>query len=95
MSRQFFGHKKNASQNLFGLTCVQKACLHIRNKSKIATPKRDSYFVVLVAGLEPARYLYRGILSPLRLPIPPHERYEIKKTLRRQRRVSFGGATRI
>ena len=29
--------------------------------------------VVLVAGLEPARYLYRGILSPLRLPIPPHE----------------------
>ena len=30
-------------------------------------------FVVLVAGLEPARYLYRGILSPLRLPIPPHE----------------------
>ena len=30
--------------------------------------------MVLVAGLEPARYLYRGILSPLRLPIPPHER---------------------
>ena len=25
-----------------------------------------------VAGLEPARYRYRGILSPLRLPIPPH-----------------------
>ena len=23
------------------------------------------------AGLEPARYFYRGILSPLRLPIPP------------------------
>ena len=30
--------------------------------------------VVLVAGLEPARVLSRGILSPLRLPIPPHER---------------------
>ena len=27
--------------------------------------------MVLVAGLEPARYFYRGILSPLRLPIPP------------------------
>ncbi len=27
-----------------------------------------------MAGLEPARYFYRGILSPLRLPIPPHER---------------------
>ena len=25
-----------------------------------------------VAGLEPARYRYRGILSPLCLPIPPH-----------------------
>ena len=23
------------------------------------------------AGIEPARYFYRGILSPLRLPIPP------------------------
>ena len=34
--------------------------------------------MVLVAGLEPARYLYRGILSPLRLPIPPHERNNMK-----------------
>ena len=23
------------------------------------------------AGIEPARYFYRGILSPLRLPVPP------------------------
>ena len=28
-------------------------------------------FVVPLAGLEPARSLNRGILSPLRLPIPP------------------------
>ena len=27
--------------------------------------------VVPEAGLEPARYFYRGILSPLCLPIPP------------------------
>ena len=27
-----------------------------------------------VAGLEPARCCHRGILSPLRLPIPPHPR---------------------
>ena len=27
---------------------------------------------MLVAGLEPARGCPRGILSPLRLPIPPH-----------------------
>jgi hypothetical protein len=31
-------------------------------------------FLVLMAGLEPARKLLRRILSPLRLPIPPHER---------------------
>ena len=29
--------------------------------------------VVLVTGLEPVRKLLRRILSPLRLPIPPHE----------------------
>ena len=32
-----------------------------------------THFLVLVAGLEPARTLVRGILSPLRLPIPPHK----------------------
>ena len=35
------------------------------------------FFLVLMAGLEPARYCYRGILSPLRLPISPHQ--HIKK----------------
>ncbi len=30
--------------------------------------------VVPLAGLEPARSLLRGILSPLRLPIPPQRR---------------------
>lgn len=29
--------------------------------------------LVPLAGLEPARGLPRGILSPLRLPIPPHK----------------------
>ena len=29
-------------------------------------------FKLRVAGLEPARYRYRGILSPLCLPIPPY-----------------------
>ena len=30
--------------------------------------------MVPVTGLEPVRYHYRGILSPLCLPIPPHRR---------------------
>ena len=28
-------------------------------------------YMVPGAGIEPARYFYRGILSPLRLPVPP------------------------
>ena len=32
------------------------------------------FILLLVAGLEPARGCPRGILSPLRLPIPPHQR---------------------
>ncbi len=37
-------------------------------------PLRDiKNCLVLMAGLEPARILLRRILSPLRLPIPPHE----------------------
>ena len=32
----------------------------------------DEQSLVGVAGLEPARYLYQWILSPSRLPIPPH-----------------------
>ena len=31
------------------------------------------FILLLVAGLEPARGCPRGILSPLRLPIPPHQ----------------------
>ena len=31
------------------------------------------FSVVLLAGFEPARYRYRGILSPLRLPVSPQQ----------------------
>ena len=37
---------------------------------------------MLVAGLEPARGCPRGILSPLRLPIPPHQRTLLGRSLR-------------
>ena len=37
--------------------------------------------LLLVAGLEPARCCHRGILSPLRLPIPPHKRFILFKVL--------------
>ena len=37
--------------------------------------------MVPLAGLEPARMLLRGILSPLRLPIPPQRHNMIKRKL--------------
>ena len=37
--------------------------------------------MVPMTGLEPVRLLHRGILSPLRLPIPPHRL--MKKTFAR------------
>ena len=43
--------------------------------------------MVLVTGLEPVRYCYRGILSPLRLPVPPHqlnENYYITGKMKKQ-----------
>ena len=55
--------------------------------------------LVPLAGLEPARMLLRGILSPLRLPIPPHERvydYQKKNSAPiKSAEFLFGGATRI
>ena len=57
-----------------------------RNPSKIAIETTKPPFsrwlslyhflsddLVLVTGLEPVRYFYRGILSPLCLPISPHQ----------------------
>ena len=38
-------------------------------------------FVVPLTGLEPVRMLLRGILSPLRLPIPPQRHNMIKRKL--------------
>ena len=48
-----------------------------------------------LAGLEPARMLLRGILSPLRLPIPPQRRdvFFIKALC--CHRAFYGGATQI
>ena len=44
--------------------------LHIKKGSKFYFDP----FLVPVVGVEPTRYRYHGILSPARLPIPPHRR---------------------
>ena len=48
-------------------------CVFVTKKTekKVIIIKNYHLFLVPEAGLEPARYLYRRILSPLRLPIPP------------------------
>ena len=43
-------------------------------------PKKFTRNLVPLAGLEPARSLLRGILSPLRLPIPPQRRILFKNS---------------
>ena len=55
------------------------------NQKIRARPKGRTLILVPVAGLEPARYRYRWILSPLRLPIPSH-RHMVRKILYRTKR---------
>ena len=49
-----------------------------KGKKMGQNPKILPHFLVPLAGLEPARSLDRGILSPLRLPIPPQRRVNVK-----------------
>lgn len=46
---------------------IKKACYNPLNK----VFNKRFFYMVPEAGLEPARYRYRRILSPLRLPISP------------------------
>ena len=49
-----------------------------KGKKMGQNPKILPQILVPLAGLEPARSLDRGILSPLRLPIPPQRRVNVK-----------------
>ena len=61
--------------------------------------------MVPLAGVEPARFLHRGILSPVRLPIPPQRQrldyillfYEVQvpQAKKLPRRMIFRGRIRI
>ena len=53
---------------------VRKGILKNIWKIKKALSVKLSAYLVPLAGVEPARCCHRGILSPLRLPIPPHQR---------------------
>ena len=56
------------------ILCCSWSSFQVRyHKKNKAYPQGYALFFVLVTGLEPVRYCYRGILSPLRLPISPHQ----------------------
>ena len=56
----------------FGIFALVKKVYHL---------KTIDLFMVPVTGLEPVRYRYRRILSPLRLPIPSHRQIQINYTV--------------
>ena len=48
---------------------------HFKHRKRTATLYQNGCpFLVPMVGVEPTRYCYHGILSPARLPIPPHRR---------------------
>ena len=67
---------KMAKKPIFtGLHTLAYKFSHKQKYGKPCIIKVSRTFKLLqVAGLEPARCCHRGILSPLRLPIPPHLR---------------------
>ena len=48
-----------------------------KGKKMGQNPKILPQILVPAIGLEPVRCLHRGILSPLRLPIPPQRRMKL------------------
>ena len=80
------GSKVNIYIKIYKKITLKKPLWKTSGKKKIARWNL-TIFVVPLAGLEPARMLLRGILSPLRLPIPPQRRKNeqinfFEKTLR-------------
>ena len=59
------------------MICTQTSCVMIYHYSVMDKKmtailyQNYSHFLVPETGVEPVRLLHRGILSPLRLPIPP------------------------
>ena len=65
------------STTIYQTTRANEANLRFARYSsskKRPKPIRLWSFLVLETGIEPVRYRYRGILSPLRLPVPPLQR---------------------
>ena len=54
------------------------ASAEVNKKTEPGTRIASRLSLVPLTGVEPVRYFYRGILSPLRLPIPPQRHSFVK-----------------
>ena len=67
------GEKRQACQTTRRFArCCGAFCRKSGEIKRKAAIRLRLFFLVPVAGIEPARCCHRGILSPLRLPVPPH-----------------------
>ena len=83
LSKACNAHNRYRRNNDFGIILMYSRIVNTCPYKFHRTKNRESIefinvfstrLILLVAGLEPARCCHRGILSPLRLPIPPHLR---------------------
>ena len=68
---KFYLYQQKEHLKIFPFSTTEQ-CLSALKKPRIQDGCRA--FLVPPAGIEPAQYRYRGILSPLRLPVPPWRR---------------------
>ena len=71
-----YGVNKSECRGLKGRNRLKSPLIRLYSRLFFVIHGCGRKIMVPMTGLEPVRYCYRGILSPLRLPIPPHQRMD-------------------
>ena len=69
-----YGVHKSECRGLKGRNRLKSPLIRLYSRLFFVIHGCGRKIMVPMTGLEPVRYCYRGILSPLRLPISPHRR---------------------
>ena len=69
-----YGVHKSECRGLKGRNRLKSSLIRLYSRLFFVIHGCGRKTMVPMTGLEPVRYCYRGILSPLRLPISPHRR---------------------
>ena len=78
MAQQYCIRPNNRKVNItrpkteYHCAAIELAVKQIKLKKALAFA--SAFFMVPLTGIEPVRCFHRGILSPLRLPVPPQRR---------------------